>query len=158
MKKIRVFFVLYVLGLVVYGALTAEPEIIEELENQKVFIWLLGLLIFYIVLTLITNTFMVFVGSIFMKLANSQFYNKEKARVQVLKYMLVVYFVHLVVSYISYFLIDGKWSALVNIISLVYIGVDVYNKEEYKSCNKKLIVMFPFIVYILLDIALLMLS
>lgn len=147
----KILLQLYVLGLGIYGVLTANEEIIANFKGAKMLILLAVLILFYNLIILITNKLMIFVGSILIKMADKKRYDKELANKHIIRYMLVIYFAHLVSLYVGNFGNVGVWSNIVYLVAVIYIIANVFNNEQYKKITSKVMVVIPFLIYTVLD-------
>lgn len=152
MKKTGILMVIYILLVAVYGALTADAEFANLFQGSKMIAWYAILVVFHGLIIWLTNVIMQFFGSIFIKMANKEVYDKKVAKAEVLDYMLVIYFVRIVLVYLGYFLNLPSSIAYISIISALIVCYMIYKKEKYVGW-KKLLVMLPFVAYIIMDIA-----
>lgn len=148
MKKVKLFYIPYLLGMVVFSMLTADSDIVNIFKGAKIILWILVLLIFYSLLVIITNIVMKFIGSIFIKLADPKKFDVNNAKDQVLTFMLPIFYAHLVCIYFNQYIGDSFLIILIYILPMLYITVN----SKYKKLHKKIIAMLPFVVYIILDI------
>lgn len=148
MKKIKLLFIPYIIGIVIFAMLTADSDITDMFKGSRVILWFLALSIFYTLMVVLTNAVMKFVGSFFIKLANPKSFEADNAKKQVLAYMLTIYYAHLVCVYFNHYIKEFKLIYLIFIVPIIYIAY----KSKYKTIYKKIIAMIPFITYIILDI------
>lgn len=152
MKKIRIFMVIYILLVAVYGALTADPEFVNFFQGTRMLAWYAILFAFHGLVIVISNKVMEFICSIFIKIANKEAYDKQVAKEEILTNMLIIYYVRIALVYLGYFLNLSSWIAYISIVSAFIICFKIFKNEKYEGW-KKIIVMFPFVVYIILDIS-----
>ena len=151
MKKRIGLFGIYIVLLAVLGALTADERFRQELTAEKKVVWFIGLLLFYALLTLLTNKIMSFLGSIAIKCADAGSYEPEAAKNRCLNYMLILYYVHIVLLYATHFLHLPAWTAYLNFGGILIVLVLLIRSRSFANIGKKLIVSVPFITYSVLD-------
>lgn len=143
---------IYVLLLTIFGVLTANKELIGFFDGGKILILIAVLILFYNLMIFVSNKIMIFVGSILMKMADKKGYSKELAKKQTIRYMIAIYFAHLLSLYLGKFLNIGIWSNATYMIAIAFIMFNIFNNKQYKKIVSKVMVVIPFLAYIVIDV------
>lgn len=152
MKKRLGLFAVYVILLTVYGAMNADPEFVKELTNGQKVVWMIGLLLFYTALTWLTNKIMAFIGSIFMKLANTREYDPAEAKGRCLNYMLILYYAHILLLFAQKLLSLPAWTVYLNFIGIAVLFFVLVQNRKFSGAGKKIVVSIPFVAYSIVDV------
>lgn len=147
----KLLLLIYLIGSVILGSLTADQEFIAVFEGNQIFIWYSLLTIYYGVILLLTIWIVSYLTQLFYKLANKDAFDRAHVTSKSIWLILIALYAHILILYIDHFLYSGAELLLLFVIPVAILLITIARDMKIQGF-KKVIAIIPLIGYIGFDV------